>query len=70
MTALVLKAFTARPALAGRLRTLPAHLARAIDSLVSARAARTVPEWRMRELQAEINRYHALIHGPSGAARG
>ncbi len=36
---------------------LLARLTRAIDALVSARAARSVPEWRMREIRREIARY-------------
>jgi hypothetical protein len=57
MTALVLKPLTARPAFMRRLRTLFARLARAIDTLVSARAARAVPEWQMQEVQNQISRY-------------
>jgi hypothetical protein len=33
------------------------RLARALDALVSARAAREVPEWRMRQVRREIARY-------------
>ena len=61
MTALVLENLAALPALARSLRMLLARLARAIDTLVSARAAREVPEWRMREVQSEINRYREII---------
>ena len=57
MTALVLENLAALPALAESLRMLLTRLARAIDALVSARAARTVPEWRMREVQSQIKRY-------------
>ena len=32
------------------------RLARALDALVSARAARAVPEWRMRQIRREIAR--------------
>jgi ribosomal protein L29 len=32
------------------------RFARAIDALVNARAARAVPEWRMREVRREIAR--------------
>ena len=35
---------------------LMTRLARALDSLVSARAARAVPEWRMRQVRREIAR--------------
>lgn len=62
MTALVLENLAALPALARSLRMLLARLARALDALVSARAARSVPEWRMREVQCEINRQLDLIH--------
>ena len=37
------------------------RLARAIDALVSAWAARQAPEWRMRQVQSEINRYQNII---------
>ncbi len=33
------------------------RLARAVDALVSARAARQVPEWRMQEVQSQIAHY-------------
>lgn len=36
---------------------LMARLARALDALVSARAARAVPEWRMRQVRREMARY-------------
>jgi hypothetical protein len=61
MTALVLENLTALPAQVHSLRKLLARLARAIDALVSARAARQVPEWRMRQVQSEIQRYQSLI---------
>jgi hypothetical protein len=61
MTALVLENLAALPAQVQNLRMFLARLARAIDALVSARAARAVPEWRMREVQSEINRYQGLI---------
>ena len=65
MTALVLENLAALPALARSLRMLLARLARALDALVSARTARAVPEWQMREVQSEINRYI----GRMGAAK-
>ena len=61
MTALVLENLAALPALARSLRMFLARLARAIDALVSARAARAVPEWQMRQVQSEINRYQDII---------
>jgi len=60
MTVLVLENLAALPALARSLRVLWARLARAIDALVSARAARSVPEWKMREVQCQIARYSGL----------
>jgi hypothetical protein len=65
MTALVLENLAALPALARGLRMLLARLARALDALVSARAARQVPEWQMRRVQSEINR----LIGRIGAAK-
>jgi hypothetical protein len=41
------------------------RLTRAVDQLVRARAARAVPEWRMRQVQNDIERYL----GKSGAMR-
>jgi hypothetical protein len=61
MTALVLESLAALPAHAKGLRMLLARMARAIDALVSARAERAVPEWQMREVQSEIDRYRELI---------
>lgn len=61
MTTLVLENLAALPALMQALRVLVNKLARAIDGAVSARAARSVPEWRMRELRGEINRYRGLV---------
>ena len=53
MTALVLQNLATLPALALRLRMLLTRSARAIDALVSARAARQIPEWQMRKVQAK-----------------
>ena len=61
MTALVLENLAALPAFAKGLRMLLTRLARAIDALVSARAARPVPEWQMRQVRSEINRYQNII---------
>lgn len=61
MTALVLENIAALPAQVHSLRMLLAKLARAIDTLVSARAARQVPEWRMLQVQGEIKRQLGLI---------
>ena len=51
MTALVRENLAALPASVRILRSLAARLGRALDSLISAQAARAVPEWRMREVQ-------------------
>ena len=61
MTALVHESLAALLALARSLRMLLTRLARAIDALVSARAARQIPEWQMRQVQSEINRYQDII---------
>jgi hypothetical protein len=61
MTALLLENLAALPLQLRSLRTLMARLARSIDALVSARAARAVPEWRMREVRSEINRIQSVI---------
>ena len=57
MTALVIENLAALPAMGRSLRMLLTRLARALDALVSAQAARSIPEWRMRQVQSEINRY-------------
>ena len=61
MSALVLEYLAALPAVTRSLRMLLGRLARALDGMVSARAAREVPEWRMRQVQNEIDRYRGLI---------
>jgi hypothetical protein len=61
MTALVLENLAALPAMGRSLRMLLTRLARALDALVSAQAARSIPEWRMRQVQSEINRYQDII---------
>ena len=61
MTALVLENLAALPTLARSLRMLLTRLARALDALVSARAARQIPEWQMRQVQSEIDRQLGLI---------
>lgn len=58
MTALVLKNLAALPVQAQSLRMFLARLARALDALVSARAARAVTECELRRAEREINRYH------------
>ena len=65
MTALMLENIAALPAQMQNLRMFLARLARALDALVSARAARQVPEWRMRQVRSEINRHI----GRMGAAK-
>ena len=61
MAALVLENLTALPALARTVRILLSRFGRGLDALVSARAAREVPEWRMRKVQDEIDRCRRLI---------
>jgi hypothetical protein len=71
MTALVLESRRS-PRPKGLHGLLP-RFARFLDDLVSARAARSVPEWQILEVQAEIDRYVSLIHsaaGFGGALRG
>ena len=68
MSALVLEKRTAPRLRASRACKLLARLAQALDSLVSARAAREVPEWRMREMQSEIKRHLDLIRADRAPA--
>lgn len=65
MVALVLENLGALQAPIHVLRSRFSRLARAVDQLVRARAARAVPEWRMRRVRNEIHRYL----GKSGAMR-
>lgn len=57
MTALVFENLTALPLHARSLRLLLTRWTRVLNRLVSARAARQVPDWRMRQVQSEIDRY-------------
>ena len=62
MTALVLENLAALPVQTQNLRMFLARSA--LDALVSARAARTVPEWQMRQVRREIDRCSRLMrHG-------
>lgn len=61
MTALVLENLTTLPAQAQSLRILVVRWARTLNKLVSARAARQVPEWRMREVRNEVMRCRSLV---------
>ena len=61
MTALVLQNLATLSAVTRSLRMLLTRSARAIDALVSARAARHVPEWQMQEVQSRISHYCGLI---------
>lgn len=61
MTALVLENLAALPALRRSIRKMLTHLARALDALVSARAARQIPDWQMCEIENEIGRYKDII---------
>jgi hypothetical protein len=61
MTALVLENLAALPVYAKGMRMLLARAARAINALVSAPAARSVPEWRKRQVQSKIKRQLGLI---------
>ena len=60
MTALVLENLADLPVQTQSLRMFLARLA--LDALVSARAARTVPEWQMRQVRREIDRCSRLMH--------
>jgi hypothetical protein len=57
MTVLVLENLGAMQAPIYVLRSQLSRLARAVDQLVRARAARAVPEWRMRQVRNDVDRY-------------
>jgi len=61
MTALVLENLADLPVQTQSLRMYLARLA--LDALVSARAARTVPEWQMRQVRREIDRCSLRMRG-------
>jgi hypothetical protein len=61
MTTLVVENLPTLAALIRNLRMPLARLGRNIDALVSAKAARAVPEWQMRIVRSEFNRQSALI---------
>jgi len=63
MTALVLNNLAALPALARSVRVLLSRLGEGLDKTVSALAARSVPEWRMSEVQREIARHQQRMTG-------
>ena len=63
MTALVLENLAALPMQAQSLRLLLTRWARALDALVSARAARQIPEWQIRQVRSEVNRYRRMDAG-------
>jgi hypothetical protein len=50
-------------------RGLLTRFGRFLDDLVSARAARSVTEWQMREVQGEIDRQVGLIHDAANHRR-
>ena len=68
MTALVLENLAALPVQAQSLRMFLARLA--LDALVSARAARTVPEWQMRQVRREIDRCSRRMRGRTARQTG
>ena len=57
MTTLFLNISTALPSLALSLRFWLSRLGGLIDRAVSARAARAVPEWQMRQVEAELRKH-------------
>ena len=67
MTTPVLEKRAPSTALALNLRALLGHFARAIDAIVSAKAARSVPECQMKKVRSDINRH--LGHIRAGERR-
>lgn len=57
MTALVFENLSALPLQVRSLRVLLARWTRTLNKVVSARAAREVPEWRIQEVNSQIRRY-------------
>jgi hypothetical protein len=67
MTPHVPENHVATPALAVNVRAPPGRFARAIDAIVSAKAARSVPECQMKKVRGDINRH--LGHIRAGERR-
>ena len=57
MTTLLLNGSATLPSLALGLRFWLARLGALIDRAVSARAARAVPEWQMRQIESELGKH-------------
>ncbi len=57
MTTLLLNGSATLPSLVLGLRLWLARLGALIDRAVSARAARAVPEWQMRQIEPEIRKH-------------
>jgi hypothetical protein len=70
MTALIIDNRDERPTRTWNVRASLTRLGRSIDAMVSGLAARSVPEWRMREVEDEIAHYRASMRretiGPGG----
>ncbi len=63
MTTLITENLAALPLWRRSIGALISTLMRSINRLVQARAARHVPEWRVREIRREIARYRYMTTG-------
>jgi hypothetical protein len=70
MGPLIVKMTALAAATAPKLQALGQGLARGFDAFTEAKIRAAVPEWRLREIQHEINRYHRLMHAGCVATEG
>ena len=71
MSPLVVKMTSMAEVIAPKLHALGKLIARAFNAFAEARVRAAVPEWRLREVQDEIDRYHRMMQAvPPPAAGG
>ena len=68
MTPLILKLTSLATIIAPKLQALEVRLSRALDAFAEARMRNSVPQWRLREAQREIDRYRRLMQADAAAA--
>jgi len=71
MSPLIMKMTSLAAVTAPKLQALGTLLARAFNSFTETRVRAAVPEWQLREIQHEIDRYHRMMRaGPLATAGG
>ena len=73
MTALALEAAPFIRMVAPKMQALYRAFLRALDDFTKSKMRNAVPEWELRRVQREVNRYRRLMHAnraaPVGTAR-